>query len=193
MLVGKSTAEYLLVQAIIFTFSYIGLACFSYFLLALSIGGVRWILHPISIIIEVVGAIEILFYFLWSLPYRYYLHRQPPNFPAPLSRERRQDLFRRILATTSDLELFARKWMCWASLEDLRRENLKEWMLWALFDRQGEPGEDDEELEEYCDLVGQAMDRKILPGWGREGVKSIRLNFDTFAVSHRSLLFYMVS
>lgn len=81
--------------------------------------------------------------------------------------------------------------MCGASIEDLRRENLKEWLLWALFDREGPPGDDDEELEEYVKAVEEAMRRDIRPGWGP--AKSLRLNFSKFTVSHRTLLYYLVS
>lgn len=127
MLLGKSTFEYVVIEAVVYFYSYIGLLCLAYFYLALSIGGVRVIAHPVSIAIEVLGAIEILFYLAWFLPYRSYLHKQKPLFPSPLNREQRQDLFYRSLAVTPDIELFVKKWMCGASLEDMRRENIKEW------------------------------------------------------------------
>lgn len=190
MLLGQSTAEYVLIKAVIYTFGYLGLICLVYFYLAVSVGGVRWISHPVSIAIETIGAIEILFYLFWFLPYRYYLHKQRPAFPTPLNREERQELFFKSLAVTSDIELFAKKWMRGASLEDMRRENLKEWMLWALFDREGPPGEDDEELEEYVEAIEEALGRNIRPGWGP--VESIRLNFQRFTISHHSLLYYCV-
>lgn len=191
MLLGQSTAEYALIKAIIYTFRYLGLICLIYFYLALSIGGVRWISHPVSITIETIGAIEILFYLFWFLPYRHYLHKQRPAFPPPLTREERQTLFYKSLAVTPDIELFAKQWMCGANLEDLRRENLKEWFLWALFDREGPPGADDEELEEYVEAVEEALGRNLRSGWGP--VESLRLNFQRFDVSHRSLAYYCVS
>jgi hypothetical protein len=191
MIVGKSTAEYVFIQALTYTLSYLGLACLLYFYLALSIGGVAAIAHPISIFIEVVGAIEISFYLFWYLPYRNYLHKQRPAYPPPLSREQRQQLWTKSLSVTSDLELFLRKWMCGAHIEDLRRENLKEWILWLLFDRDGLPGDDEEELEEYLATIEEALGRNIKSGCGP--AKSLRLNFDRFTIRHRSLLFYMVS
>lgn len=190
MLLGQSTAEYVLIRAFVYTFSYLGLGCLLYFYLALSIGGVKTISHPVSIAIEVIGAIEILFYLFWFLPYRYYLHKQPPHFPPPLNRKERHELFQKSLATTSDLELLVRKWMRGASIEDLRRESLKEWMLWALFDREGLPGDDDEELESYIGSIEDMLGRGIKPGYGP--AKPLRLNFDRINISHRSLMYYLV-
>ncbi|CAI6336897.1 unnamed protein product [Periconia digitata] len=190
MLVGQSTAEYVFVKLIIYVFSYLGLICLAYFFLAASIGGETWIAHPFSIAVETIGAIEILFYLFWFLPYRYYLHKQPPKFPAPLNRDGRRELFSKSLGVTPDIELFFRGWMGGASLDDMRRENLKEWMLWSLFDREGPPGVDEEELEEYVRVVEERLGRKIRPGWGP--VESLRLNLQRFAVSHRSLVFYLM-
>ncbi|KAL1592244.1 hypothetical protein SLS60_011321 [Paraconiothyrium brasiliense] len=190
MLLGRSTFEYVLIKALVYFCSYLGLICLAYSYLALSIGGVRVITHPVSIAIEVLGAIEILFYLLWFLPYRSYLRKQKSLFPPSLDRENRQDLFDRSLAVTPDIELYVKKWMCGASLEDMRRENVKEWLLWALFDREGPPGDDEEELEGYVEAVEETLGRNIRPGWGP--VSSIRLNFRKFSVSHRSLTYYMV-
>lgn len=127
MLLGKSTFEYVFIKAFIYLSSSLGLVCLAYFYLALSIGGIRAVAHPASIAIEVLGAVEILFYLLWFLPYRSYLRKQKALFPPPLNRKQRQDLWNRSLAVTPDIELYIKKWMCGASLEDLRRENLKEW------------------------------------------------------------------
>ncbi|KAF2443170.1 hypothetical protein P171DRAFT_522791 [Karstenula rhodostoma CBS 690.94] len=190
MLLGNSTFEYALIKAFICFSSYLGLLCLVYFYLALSIGGVSVVAHPVSIAIEVVGAIEILFYLCWFLPYRSYLWKQKALFPPPLNRKQRQDLWVRSLAVTPDIELYVKKWMCGASLEDLRRENLKEWLLWALFDRQGPPGDDDDELEEYVEAVEEMLGKNIRPGWGPG--TCLRPNFRKFSVSHRSLTYYML-
>ncbi|KAF2007615.1 hypothetical protein P154DRAFT_593145 [Amniculicola lignicola CBS 123094] len=190
MLVNQFTAEYVLVRGIIYMFSYTGLICLFYFFLALSIGGVQFIAHPFSIAIEVLGAIEILFYLFWFLPYRHYLHSQKPIFPPPLLRNERAELFDKTLGTVRDVELFVKGWMGGAGLEDLRREDVKLWLLWALWDREGIPGNDEEELEGYVDRVEAALGREIKGGWGK--AKGIRLSFGKFEVSHRSLMFYLI-
>ncbi|KAF2184754.1 hypothetical protein K469DRAFT_578182 [Zopfia rhizophila CBS 207.26] len=188
MLVGQSTLECALIKTIIYLFSYLGLICLLYFYLALSVGGVRAISHPVSILIECVGVIEILWYLLWFLPYKHRLQKQPAVFPPQLSRDHRRELFQRSLLITTDIELFARKWMCGAHMDDIRRENIKEWLLWALFNREGPPGDDNEELEEYMDEIEEKMGWEIKPGKGP--AQSVRLNFDRIKVTHRSLLYY---
>jgi hypothetical protein len=62
------SGKYVFFQVWFYTLSYLRLACLLYFYLALSIGGVVAVAHPVSIFIEIVGAIEILFYLLWYLP-----------------------------------------------------------------------------------------------------------------------------
>lgn len=190
MLLGRSTAEYIVIKAIIYTYGYLGLICLVYFYLALSIGGMRAISHPFSVAVETVGAIEILFYFFWFLPYRNYLHKQCSIFPSPLMREERQQLFYKSLFVTSDIEQDVKRWTGCACLEDLRRENVKEWLLWVLFDKEGQPGEDEEELEEYVNAIEEALGRNIKPGCG--STMSMRFGFRRFDVSHRSLLYYLV-
>ncbi|PVH90175.1 hypothetical protein DM02DRAFT_722590 [Periconia macrospinosa] len=190
MLVGQSNTEYVLIEAVVYVFGYLGLLCLTYFSVALAIGGVPWVSHPFSIAIETIGAIEILFYLFWYLPYVNYLRKQRPRFSSPLHREQRRDFLQKSLAACSDVELFVKGWMCGASLEDVRRENLKDWFLWALFDREGPPLDDDEELEEYVRLVEEALGRNIGPGWGP--ADSVRLNFQHLDVSHRSLVYYCI-
>jgi hypothetical protein len=60
-----------------------------------------------------------------------------------------------------------------------------------LFDREGSPGEDDDELEIYVEMVEELLGRNIRPGWGP--VTGLRLNFRDFSVAHRSLTYYLVS
>jgi hypothetical protein len=127
MLLGKSTFDHVLVKVVVYLFSYLGLLCLSYFFLVLAIGGINAAAHPFSITIEVLGAIEILFYLFWFLPYRSYLRKQKALFPPPLNRQQREALWEKSLSVTPDIELYIKKWMCGGSLEDLRRENLKEW------------------------------------------------------------------
>lgn len=152
--------------------------------------GVSGVTHPFSIFVEVVGAIEILWYLAWFLPYRHYLQR-PGIRPTPLRRAQRRQLFRKALDLITDGEQFVRKWMQNSHLEDIRRENLKDWFLWALWERDGPPGEDDEELEDIISEVEERLDMKIKPGRG--DAEALRPSFDRIRMTHRSLFWYIVS
>lgn len=189
MLVGTSKIEYLVMRLMVYVFSYIGAGCVIYFFVALAIGGVPAIAHPFSIFIEVYGLIELTFYFGFFLHYRSYIQRSG-IFPPALNREERQSLFEKTMGAIPDVELFMRKWLNNAHVDDIRRENVKDWLLWALFDKRGPCPEHDEELEEYIDLAEEAWGEKLKPG--RTEAKAILMSFDEMSIMHRSLLFYGV-
>lgn len=105
MLVGTSQREDLLIRAAWYIFTYIGLGCLIYFQIIFVVAGVRGITHAFSIFIEVIGAIEILWYLIWFLPYRSYLQR-PGIRPTPLTRTQRRQLFRKALDLIPDGEQF---------------------------------------------------------------------------------------
>jgi hypothetical protein len=78
-----------------------------------------------------------------------------------------------------------------ASAETIKRANLKEFFLWAFFNRGGLPGEDDEELEEYVAGTERLLGREIEAGRG--SATCLRLTLDPANMLHRSLLWYWVS
>ncbi|OLN85842.1 hypothetical protein CCHL11_09948 [Colletotrichum chlorophyti] len=190
MLVGKSVPELILVRSMVVFFQYIGLGCFLYFWFILALAGVPGIAHPVSIIIEVYGVIEILFYFLWFIPYRNRLQK-PGIQPTQLSQAERRQFFYQGLEHAPDIEQYIRKWHCNAQISDIRRENVKDWLMWALFDKEGQPGEYDAELEEYITDAEERAGVNIKRGFGES--KPLRLSFDPVTITHRSLMFYMIT
>lgn len=189
MLVGRTVAELILVRSMVVFLQYLGLLCFLYFWFIFAIAGVPGIAHPFSILVEVYGAIEIIFYFAWFVPYRSRLQQKSPRPASPSQAERRQ-LFYQGLDHAPDVEHYIRNWHSHAQLGDIRRENVKDWMMWALFEKDGNPGEHDEELEEYIAEAEERAGVTIKAGVG--SAAPIRLSFDPIAITHRSLFFYMV-
>jgi hypothetical protein len=190
MIVGKSRWEYLLVRSIVIFYQYVGLGCVIYFFGIFALAGVPGIAHPFSIFVEVIGLIEILFYFFWYLPYHH--HVQKPGIkPQLLPRSMREQLYYKCLDHVPDTEQYLRKWLRKAPMDDIRRENVKDWILWAIFNREGRPGSDNEELEDY---IAAAEDKaEITVKYGVGEASPIRLDFEPVVTSHRSLLFYIVS
>jgi len=74
---------------------------------------------------------------------------------------------------------------------EIKRDNLKEFFLWAFFNRGGPPGEDDDELEEYIVATEDLIGRKIEPGRGN--AQCLRLTLDKVDMLHRTLAWYSVS
>lgn len=190
MLVGLSKPELIFVRVTAVLLIYPGLICLAYFVLAALAGGVPAIAHPFSIFIEVYGAIEILWYLFWFLPFKHRLQR--PGFaPSRMTREERKELFTKGMSTVPDLEAYMRGWFDKAHMEDIRRDNLKEWLLWSLFGRDGGFGDDAAELDEYIQELEERM--AVTFKKGRGDAKALRLSFDPVKMTHRSLLFYSVS
>ncbi|KAK2007860.1 hypothetical protein LZ32DRAFT_593053 [Colletotrichum eremochloae] len=190
MLVGKSFPELILVRSMVVFFQYLGFLCFLYFWLILAFAGVPGIAHPVSIAIEAIGAIEILFYFVWFVPYRRRL-QGPGLQPTELTREERRRFFSQGLDHAPDIEQYIRKWHGNAHLADIRRENVKDWLMWALFDKEGNPGDHDEELEEYIRDAEERAGVTIKEGYGDS--TPMRLSFDPVDITHRSLFYYLMT
>lgn len=195
MIVGNSRAEYILVRAIPIALGYTGLLCFGYFIIAALTGGIRAIIHPVSLTIEILGVVEALWYLGWFLPYRHYLQRRPDpestdEFITTTLKYRRE-MVMEWLDFVPDLEEYIRGWVNWAHMEDIRRDNIKEWLLWSLFGREKGFGVDDDELEGYIDEIERRLGFAIKPGRG--SAEPLRLGLDRVKMSHRSLVFYFVS
>ncbi|KAL0940129.1 alpha beta hydrolase fold family [Colletotrichum truncatum] len=189
MLVGKSVPELIFVRSIVIFFQYLGLLCTLYFWFIFAIAGVPGIAHPFSILVEVVGGIDILFYFFVFLPLKSRLQR--PGFDVQtLSQAERKQLFYKGLDHAPDVEQYIRKWHNNAQIGDIRRENVKDWLMWALFDKQGDPGEFDAELEEYITDAEERAGVTIKKGFGDSA--PIRLSFDPISIRHRSWIFYLM-
>lgn len=190
MLVGLSKPELIFVRVTAVLLIYPGLICLGYFVLAALAGGVPAIAHPFSIFIEVYGAIEILWYLFWFLPFKHRLQKRGPA-PSRMTREERKELFTKGMSTAPDLDDYVRGWFDKAHMEDIRRDNLKEWLLWSLFGRDGSFGDDTAELDEYIQELEERM--AVTFKKGRGDAKALRLSFDPIKMTHRSLLFYSVS
>ena len=67
---------------------------------------------------------------------------------------------------------------------------MKEFFLWAFFNRGGTPGEDEDELDEYIDATEKLLGRPIEEGRGK--ALCLRLTLDRVSMLHRSLIWYTV-
>lgn len=65
---------------------------------------------------------------------------------------------------------------------------MKEFLLWAFFNRGGPPGDDDDELEEYVIATEQGLGKPIEEGRGK--AMCLRLTIDNVDMLHRSLVWY---
>ena len=77
------------------------------------------------------------------------------------------------------------------SVDEIRHENMKDFFLWAFFNRCGVPGDDEEEIEEYIDATEELLGRRIEPGRG--SAQCLRLTLTQVDIRHCSYIGYWVS
>lgn len=129
---------------------------------------------------------ETAFYFIGHIYQRKL--QLPAIHPSPRSREERRLLFDRCHANINDPEQYLKGWFLGSPLEEIKRDNLKEFLLWAFFDRDGPPGDDNPQLEEFVVKIEGLLGRKLEPGRGR--AMCLRLTLDKVEMQHSSLLWY---
>ncbi|KAF5586956.1 alpha beta hydrolase fold family [Fusarium subglutinans] len=122
--------------------------------------------------------------------------KRDADHPPALSRQDRNALFERCFGNVPSLEIYLRWWFLDADPNEIRRENVREFMLWAFFERGHGSGFGDdeetveEEVEHFLSLVEQRLGRKFEEGWGN--VKSLRLTIDGIMTTYRSLVWYII-
>ncbi|KAF5690981.1 alpha beta hydrolase fold family [Fusarium circinatum] len=130
-----------------------------------------------------------------SVVFPFRLKRNADHPPA-LSRQDRKALFERCFGNVPSLEIYLRWWFLDADPNEIRRENVREFILWAFFERGHGSGFGDdeetveEEVEHYLSLVEQRLGRKFEEGRGN--VKSLRLTIDGITTTYRSLVWYII-
>jgi hypothetical protein len=136
------------------------------------------------------AVIETVFYVFVSVVYREKLQYEALHPPAP-ARKDRKELFELCNNNISDPEGYLNKWFLGAPANEIKRDNIKDFFLWAFFNRDGPPGDDEEELEGYVAATEDLLGRKI--EHGRGSAACLRLTIDRVSMSHRSILWYFVS
>jgi hypothetical protein len=189
-MIGTSKLELFFIKTCILGLHYLAPICMLYVVFVIAVYGLKATRYPVPLAIEAVAVAEALFYLVVYLPYRYYLQREAIHPPAP-SRAEREELFELCNANIPDPTEYLRKWFLGAELKDIKRENLREFLLWAFFNRRGEPGEDAEELEGYVNETEKLLGQKIEEGRG--SAVALRTTMGEVDMLHRSLTWYCVS
>lgn len=89
---------------------------------------------------------------------------------------------------------YASGWFYFTDYSEIKRENMIEWILWALFGvhRDGYRTEWEEEIEGYIVQIEKLLGRKLESGWD-DAVQCMKVSLDPVVMSHRPLLWYTVS
>ncbi|TPX15301.1 uncharacterized protein E0L32_004578 [Thyridium curvatum] len=190
IMIGTSLPEYIFIRICIFLLRYsillaaVGLAvCYYLSPRPFAIYGV-WTFGAILVA-------EIVFCLFLYTPYRTRLQREAKH-PPPLTSAERKALFTKCLANIPDPEGYLRKWFLGADLRDIRKENVREFLLWAFFDRDNgeseQDGEEEEELGLYLKDIEAMLGRPLAEGRG--SAKCLRLTIDQIETRYRSVLWF---
>ena len=194
IMLGTSLPEYVLIRLSILFFRYIPLWYALPLLYNLVTHGRDAWSWPSSRIWGLLLLLEDLYYlFLWK-PYQQRL-RFKAKHPPPQTREQRRALFERVLDNAPSLEGYLKGWFLGADLADIKRDNLREFLLWALFDKdEGDrlskhPGTE-VEVAEYVTEIEKRLGRTLENGRGP--AKCLRLTIDDIDTTYRGLVWYLI-
>ena len=113
-----------------------------------------------------------------------------PPLPSP---EERESLFAKCFSRVRDSQSAA-GWFIRSTPEAIRRDNLAEWLLWAIFGTRWAERNDEwaQEIEGYLSRIENLLQRKLHQGWDQT-VRCMKVTLDHVDAVHRPLLWYSVS
>jgi pimeloyl-ACP methyl ester carboxylesterase len=140
---------------------------------------------------------EALFFCLIYLPYMHKLNRKAVH-PTPLTSVERWALFNQCIDNVQSAEAYLRSWFLGAEIKDIRRDNLRDFLLWGFFDQAREDVESNgghseaeaRDLEEFVKRIEERLGYPLREGRG--SAQCIRLTLDDIEVTYRSLTWYLV-
>jgi pimeloyl-ACP methyl ester carboxylesterase len=192
-MIGTSLHEYVFIRACIFMVRFAPLIEAG-ILLVLFASGLRrnhiWA-NVIIGLLSILLLVEALFVVAIYVPFRVRLSNEAIH-PEALSPAERNALFDKCIANVPDPERYLRVWFLGADLAEIRRDNVREFLLWAFFDLDAShcllDDEVEQELAGYVERVERLINRGLQPGRG--SAKCLRLTFDAIDTRYRSVLWY---
>ncbi|KAB8360569.1 hypothetical protein FH972_024309 [Carpinus fangiana] len=133
-------------------------------------------------------AAEVLFYVLVFVPVQFSAQR-PARHPALPGLKERQVLFERCFSNIDDHAAFLQKWFKDAPLDEIKRENVREYLSWAFFNVADAGPEHDDEMDVYLKTVDTSLGKPLPPGRGN--ASCLRLTLDPVPMLHRPLIWYL--
>ncbi|KAJ3083275.1 hypothetical protein HK102_001151, partial [Quaeritorhiza haematococci] len=162
-------------------------------------------------LMEIVVSVAITFYLAVEAGFYVYYRWQHAKLQtkaswAPLPKEERLKLFHRIFSEVDvkDVPSFMARWFMWAEtkkqltgteLEQLGRENIKEWIAWAFFSLPLEDAMRDPNVDTELDWMVDRVEKLTKTKFGpvrNENVSAIVLNYNEVQAHPKPFLMYFV-
>lgn len=131
-------------------------------------------------------------FFLFFLYYRTHLQR-PASHPPPRTKKERKALFTQVRREVHDPDRFLSGWFRGEKVEDIGRDDLKDFINWAFWDGRADMapgGFDEKELEYYMGKVETMMRKPFKQGRG--SAKPLCLTMDPVVMECRTLFWYFL-
>ncbi|KAI0845328.1 hypothetical protein F5Y00DRAFT_246640 [Daldinia vernicosa] len=193
-MIGTSIPEYIFIRICIFMLQYTSLLCV--LCLVLLAATLSWSLaavlsHPLGIVLLLYCIADVLYAILIYIPHNRRLKNEAIH-PPQHSREERRALFQRCFTNVPDVRRYVQMWFLGADESEIRRDNVHDFILWAFLDKRPgqESDEEDEELDEYIEIVEGRLGRRLEPGRGK--AESLRLTLDEVETRYRSVVWYFL-
>ena len=156
------------------------------------IAGWSWTRNNIlRTLVDTYAASESVFFLLVYLPRKWWLSRPSLISQTSLSTpEQRKALFLKSWDATSEPRGYLSGWFKGVPIEDLRSEDVKDFISWRLWNNMQRSEDDEVELSEYLEVVEETLHWKFPPG--RSGKTSMAVTFEPLRMRHRPLIWYLV-
>ncbi|OTB02966.1 hypothetical protein M426DRAFT_61308 [Hypoxylon sp. CI-4A] len=196
-MIGTSTPEYVLIRICIFAVQYTTPLCIA--CLALLAAYHRGDQGPSALSSHPLVSAVLLGYCLLDALYAVFLYlphlrrlKEEARHPPPLTPSQRSALFHRCFDNVPETRRYLQMWFLGADESEIRRDNVRDFILWAFFDRRPgtESPEDDAELEGYLEEIERRLGHKLEPGRGK--AEGLRLTLDEVETRYRSVAWYLV-
>ncbi|KAI0160604.1 hypothetical protein GGR57DRAFT_499284 [Xylariaceae sp. FL1272] len=190
-MIGTSFPEYCFIRCCIFVLQYTTPICLTYPLISLARYGSSALSQTTNKLLIGYSVLDALYAGFIFYPYSHRL-TQAAKHPPTIPYSERKALFKRCTDNIPDFTRYLRQWFHGARVDDIGRENVRDFISWAFFDRWPEQQTDaeNEETDEYIDEIEQRMRRSLKPGRG--SAHGLRLTFEDVGVRYRSVGWYLI-
>ena len=191
MMIGTSVYQLIFIRTCIFLLQYGTLLV----LLALSLlvlcCGRAALSHLFGKIALGYCILDLLYASFIYLPYSLRLKQEAQHPPGMVPAERRA-LFMRCVDHVPDLDRYIRMWFLGSDKTEIKRENVRDFLLWAFFDCA--PGyqteADNSQVEEFIRVIEVRGGREFTEGRGQ--AQSLRLTLDAIEIRYRSFVWFVI-
>ncbi|KAI0474694.1 hypothetical protein F4859DRAFT_76418 [Xylaria cf. heliscus] len=190
-MIGTSVKKYIFIRISIFSLQYTTPICLAYLLALIALRGTEGLSSWTSKGVIGYCILDALYALFIYYPYNRRL-KQVAEHPPLLPPAERRELFIRCVDNIPNIPIYLRTWFLKADGRDIRRDNVREFLSWAFFDRHpgNETAAELEELDDYMIEIEKRIGYQLEPGRGN--AKSLRLTLDAIEVRYRSVVWYLI-